>query len=59
MTHPRTEAEIADAVEDQQVTLDLLVAHLGLESDVSAAITARRQKAERSRAEIERSLGNG
>jgi hypothetical protein len=55
----RTETEIADALEDVQVTLDVIVAHLGLQKQVKQAISAKRAKVERSRQEIERSLGHG
>jgi hypothetical protein len=46
-----------DALEDVQATLDVLVAHLGLASEVQLAVAGRRAKAEASRDEIERSLG--
>jgi hypothetical protein len=55
----RTETEIADALEDVQVTLDVIVAHLGLQEQVKHAVSAKRAKVERSRQEIERSLGHG
>jgi len=55
----RTETEIADALEEVQVTLDVIVAHLGLEKHVKAAVAAKRDKVQRSREEIERSLGHG
>jgi hypothetical protein len=55
----RTETETADALEDLRLTLDVVVAHLGLERQVQGAIEAKRAKADRSRQEIERSLGHG
>jgi hypothetical protein len=55
----RTATETADALEDLRLTLDVVVAHLGLEREVQGAIEAKRAKAERSRQEIERSLGHG
>jgi hypothetical protein len=57
MRNARTVTEIAEALEDVQVTLDVLVGHLGLQEQVQSEIRARRAKAERSRIEIERSLG--
>lgn len=57
MRNARTVTEIAEALEDVQVTLDVLVAHLGLQDQVRSEVRARRAKAERSRIEIERSLG--
>ncbi len=59
MKSARTETEIANALEDVQVTLDVIVAHLGLEKHVKTAVGANRAKLERSRQEIERSLGHG
>lgn len=59
MKSARTETEIADALEDVQATLDVLVAHLGVEPQVEQAIAAKRAKVQRSREEIERSLGHG
>ena len=59
LKNPRTEAEITETLEDVQATLEVLVAHLGLEGPVKSAIGARRLKAEQSRLEIERSLGRG
>jgi hypothetical protein len=53
----RTAAEIGDTLEEMQVTLDVLAAHLGVSDQVQAALLAKRTKAERSRVEIERSLG--
>jgi hypothetical protein len=41
-----------------QTTLGVLVKHLGIEDQVLAAVETRRAKAERSRVEIERSLGH-
>ncbi len=58
MRNARTVTEIAEALEDVQVTLDVLVAHLGLQDQVRSEVRARRAKAERSRIEIERSLGH-
>ena len=58
MRNPSTETEIAQTLEDVQVTLEVLVAHLGLEEQVQRAVGASRLKAERSRLEIERSLGH-
>ena len=57
MEDPRTDRELFEALDDVRATLDLLVAHLSLEDDVHTALSARRAKAERSRVEIERSLG--
>jgi hypothetical protein len=57
MRNARTVTEIAEALEDVQVTLDVLVGHLGLQEQVQSEIRAQRAKAERSRIEIERSLG--
>jgi hypothetical protein len=54
----RTETEIADALEDVQATLGVIVAHLGLEKQVKHAVAAKRAKVELSRQEIERSLGH-
>jgi hypothetical protein len=51
--------EIAEALEEVQVTLDVLVAHLGLSEQVQAALLNKQAKVERSRLEIERSLGHG
>jgi hypothetical protein len=58
MRNARTVTEIAEALEDVQVTLDVLVDHLGLADQVQGEIRAQRAKAERSRMEIERSLGH-
>lgn len=57
MKNIRTAAEIGDTLEEMQVTLDVLAAHLGVSDQVQAALLAKRTKAERSRVEIERSLG--
>jgi hypothetical protein len=57
MRNARTVTEIAQALEDVQVTLDVLVAHLGLQDRVQSEIQLQHAKAERSRIEIERSLG--
>jgi hypothetical protein len=57
MKNARTVTEIAEAMKDVQVTLDALVAHLGLQGQVQSEIRTQRAKAERSRIEIERSLG--
>jgi hypothetical protein len=54
----RTESEIVEALEDVEVTLEIVVAHLGVQDQVNAAVEANRAKAERSRIEIERSLGH-
>jgi hypothetical protein len=59
LKNARTQTEIADALDEVQVTLDLLVAHLGLEKQVKKAVVAKRARVERSRQEIERSLGHG
>jgi hypothetical protein len=59
MEHARIDAEIFDTLEDVQATLEVIVERLGLEQEVKAAIGARRLKAERSRLEIARSLGQG
>ena len=58
MRDARTDREVMDALEDVQATLDVLVAHLGLASEVQLAVAGKRAKAEASRAEIERSLGH-
>jgi hypothetical protein len=57
MRNARTVTEIAQALEDVQATLDVLVAHLGLQDRVQGEIQLQHAKAERSRIEIERSLG--
>jgi hypothetical protein len=54
----RTLGEIADALQDVDVTLELIVEHLGIADQVQSAVDARHVKAERSRLEIERSLGH-
>ena len=59
MENARTQIEIIETLEDMQATLEVLVAHLGLEDPVKSAIGASRLKAEQSRLEIERSLGYG
>lgn len=59
MKNARTQTEIIETLEDVQATLEVLVAHLGLEDPVKSAIGDRRLKAEQSRLEIERSLGYG
>lgn len=59
MKSARTETEIADTLEDVQVALGVIVAHLGLEKHVKKAVAAKRAKVEHSRQEIERSLGHG
>ena len=59
MESSRIEGEIVETLHDVRVTLEVLVRHLRLEKDVESAIAARRLKAERSRLEIERSLGQG
>lgn len=58
MKSPRREAQIAETLEDVQVTLEVLVAHLGLGEQVQSAIGARRVRAARSRVKIERALGS-
>jgi queuine/archaeosine tRNA-ribosyltransferase len=55
----RTETEIADALADVQTSLDVVVEHLELREKVRSALQASHAKAERSRHEIERSLGHG
>ena len=57
MKNPRTDTEITEALDDMQTALDVLIEHAGLESDVRLALEARKAKAERSRLEIDRSLG--
>lgn len=57
MEHARIDAEIFDTLEDIHATLEVIVERLGLEQQVQTAIGARRLKAERSRLEIARSLG--
>jgi hypothetical protein len=57
LKNTRTAAEIGETLEEMQVTLDVLAAHLGVSDQVQAALSTRRAKAERSRVEIERSLG--
>jgi hypothetical protein len=59
MESSRFEGEIVETLHDVRVTLEVLVRHLRLEKEVENAIAARRLKAERSRLEIERSLGHG
>jgi hypothetical protein len=59
LRNPRTDAEIAETLEDVQTALEVLIEHAGLESHVRLALEARKAKAERSRLEIERSLGQG
>jgi hypothetical protein len=50
-----TETRIADALERVQRTLDVLVAHLGLEDQVHAAVDSARSGPDDPRPEIERS----
>lgn len=57
MQSSRFESEIVETLHDVRVTLEVLVRHLQVEEEVENAIAARRLKAERSRLEIERSLG--
>jgi hypothetical protein len=57
LKNARTETEVAETLEDVQVTLEVLVAHLGLAEHVQSAIGARRVRAERSRLQAERSRG--
>jgi hypothetical protein len=59
MQRSRIEGEIVETLHDVRVTLEVLVRHLRVEKEVEGAIAARRLKAERSRLEIERSLGQG
>ena len=57
MSDARREAEITETLEEVQVTLGVLVAHVGVGDKVEAALAAKRASVERSRLEIERSLG--
>ena len=57
MKSARTQTETADALEEVQVTPDVLVEHLGLQREVRAALAAKKTKTELARLEIERSLG--
>jgi hypothetical protein len=57
LKRPSTQTQIAETLEDVQVTLEVLVAHLGLEQRVQSAIGIRRISAARARAEMERALG--
>ncbi len=57
MSDARRLTEITETLEDIQAALDTIVEHLGLGQHVRVAVGARRAKAERSRLEIERSLG--
>ena len=57
MKNARTDTEIANALEDVQTAIEVIVAHLGVEDQLRAAVRTKRAKAERSRLEIERSLG--
>ena len=57
MQSSRFEGEIVETLHDVRVTLEVLARHLRVEKEVEDAIAARRLKAERSRLEIERSLG--
>jgi hypothetical protein len=59
MQRNRIEGEIVETLHDVRVTLEVLVRHLRVEKEVESAIADRRLKAERSRLEIERSLGQG
>jgi len=59
MQSRRFEHEIVETLHDVRVTLEVLVRHLRVEKEVENAIAASRLKAERSRLEIERSLGQG
>jgi len=54
----RTLGEIADALQDVNVTLELIVEHLGIADQAQSAVDARRLKAEQSRLETERSLAH-
>lgn len=58
MKNARTLGEIADELQDVNVALELIVAHLGIADQVQSAIDARHARAEQSRLEIERSLGH-
>jgi hypothetical protein len=57
MSDARREAEITEALEEMQVTLGVLVARVGARDEVETALAAKRASVERSRLEIERSLG--
>jgi hypothetical protein len=57
MSDIRRLTEIAEDVADMRATLDVLVERLGLEEPVGAAVAQRRERLDRSRLEIERSLG--
>ena len=46
MKNPRTEQEMFETLDDLQTTLEVLVAHLGLEEQVQRAIADRHAKAE-------------
>jgi hypothetical protein len=58
LKRPTTQTQIAETLEDVQATLEVLVAHLGLEQRVQSAIGVRRMSAARARAEAERALGH-
>lgn len=57
MPEPRSDTEISQALEEVEVTLGVLVEHLGLDRQVREAIADRRAHAQRSSFEIERALG--
>jgi hypothetical protein len=57
VSEARRLTEISETIEDMQTALDMIADHLGLTSHVRVAVNMRRQKAEASRQEIERSLG--
>jgi hypothetical protein len=57
LSEPHTDTEIADALAEMRVMLEVLVAHLDVHEEVDAALAQRRAKAARSRFEIERALG--
>jgi hypothetical protein len=59
LKNARTDREIAEALEDVQVALGVLIDQLGLRDRVLAAVAERRANAERSRVDVERSLGYG
>ena len=59
LNNARTDREIAEALEDVQVVLGVLIDQLGLRDRVLTAVAEKRADADRSRVEIERSLGYG
>lgn len=58
MKEPRTETDIAQALDDVQAALEVVVSHLGLEGQVKQAIGLRRVRAEQARLQRERTLGS-